>query len=242
MRIVRGVQVVLVEAEEEVLVEGTTTGHHRSVSRSSSHILRVETIMVAVVATMDTMPAVLLAVATLSSSSHQHNNSNSTTARMIMEEVRTTTLDSTLIQISLGREVSIRMTTRTRLIMDSSRPISSHRLGDIIIRAARTTTSISSSLSMSRRPTRISSSLSMIHPIRVIVVIHRDSNSSSSDTTRIILGLPKSHSMIMAMALRGQSAVLRQLSVGSMTRMTTEDRPLVRKDEDLVGTMAHQVV
>ena len=219
MRIARG---VLVEAEEEVLVEGITTGH-RSVSRSSSHILRVETVMVAVVvATTDTMLAALLAVATLSSS-HKYNNSNSTTARMIREVLTTTTRDSTLIQIRLSREVSIRMTTRTRPIMDSSRPISSRRLGDIIIRAARTTTSISSSLSMSRRTIPISSSLSMIRPIRGIVM-HRDSNSScSSDTIGIILALPKPHSMIMGM-------VLRQLSGGSMTRMTIEDRPLVRKD------------
>ena len=260
MRIVRRVQVVLAEEQEAlapaVLAEGTTTDH-RSVSSSScsSHTLRLEMAMAVAVAaaTTDTMPAVLLVVATLStnSSSHRHNSTNSnSTIRMIREEAITftTTRDSILIQITLSREVS--MTTRTRLIMDSSRPISSHRLGDIIIRAAHSTTSMIS-LSMSRRPIRISTSLSMIRPVRGILIPRKgngnnnnNNNKSSSDTIGIILGLPKSRSMIPAlgMVLRGQTTVLRRLSVGSMTCMTKEDRPLVRKDEDLVGTMVHQVV
>ena len=262
MRIVRRVQVVLAEEQEApavlaVLAEGTTTDH-RSVSSSScsSHTLRLEMAMAVAVAaaTTDTMPAVLLVVATLStnSSSHRHNSTNSnSTIRMIREEAITftTTRDSALIQITLSREVS--MTTRTRLIMDSSRPISSHRLGDIIIRAAHSTTSMIS-LSMSRRPIRISTSLSMIRPVRGILIPRKgngnnnnnNNNKSSSDTIGIILGLPKSRSMIPAlvMVLRGQTTILRLLSVGSMACMTKEDRPLVRKDEDLVGTMVHQVV
>ena len=207
--------------------EGGTTGH-RSVSSNSSNILRVET------ATVVAMAAAV-EVAILSSSS-QCNNSNSTT-RIIREEVIITTVRvRAIIQISLSREVSTKMITRTRLIMDSS--ISSHRPGDIIIRVAHST--ISSSLSMSRRPIRISSSLCMNRPIWGMIT----PRNSSSDTNGIILGLLKPRSMTAGMAglVVGQAADLRHLSVGSMTRMTIEGRLLVRKDEDLARTMAHQAV